>query len=291
MVVLMMLAMCEGSGGIMVLIFNKGYNGIPFREYPRLWKIKTSRTVLISALVAGPVATACTVSGVYYCGSTYANIILTLTVVFCAIGGQLFLKEKAGARMYLGIIISMAGCIVAGWSKPEAIESGIFYLGIILCLFAAIGFATEAVISTHAMDMCDPLELCGMYRMIGGAIIEFAIAFIIALATGNVELFVNVLEFIFQSPIVLLFLLLTGFFQSWQYGMAYTSWHYCGAVRSNIIIYTSPIWSIPMGLLFAKMGIMDYNVTWLAVVGAFVVVIGIIVVNCKPSELFNLRKM
>lgn len=291
MLVLVMLGICEGSGGIMVIIFNKVYNGIPLREYPRVWKVKTSRTVWLAGLIAGPLATACTVSGVYYCGSTYANIILTLTVVFCAIGGQIFLKERLNSRIYVGVILVVIGIIVAGWAKPEAIDSGVFYFGMALCLLAAIGFAAEAMISTHAMDICDPLELCGMYRMIGAAVLEIAIAVIVAAVSGTIPLLIAVVGYIFHSPLVLLLLLLTGFFQAWQYGLAYTSWHYCGAVRSNVLIWSTPIWSIPLGPLFDKMGILDYNVTMLAIVGAIVVVFGVVVVNCKPSELFNLRKM
>ena len=291
MLVLMMLAICEGSGGIMVIIFNKVYNGIPLREYPRVWRVKISWTVLISALVAGPIATACTVSGVYYCGSTYANIILTLMVVFTAIGGQIFLKERVNPRMYFGVALVVLGCIIAGWAKPEAIESGAFYFGIALCLIAALGFAAEAVISTHAMDVCDPMELCGMYRMVGAALIEILVAVGVAAVTGNLPLLGAVIGYIFHTPLVLLFLLLTGFFQAWQYGLAYTSWHYCGAVRSNVLIWSTPIWSIPIGPIFAKMGILDYNVTMLAIVGAIIVVFGVVLVNCKPSELFNLRKM
>lgn len=291
MLVLMMLGICEGFGGILVIIFNKGYNGIPFREYPRVAKVKISWLVLISAVIAGPIATACTVSGVFYCGSTYSNIILTLMVVFTAIGGQIFLKEKINSRMYVGVVLVVLGCIIAGWAKPDAVESGAFYFGIVLCLLAAIGFAAEAVISTHAMDVCDPLELCGMFRMVGAALVEFLAAFLVAVVTGNLALLGAVVGFIFHSPLVLMFLLLTGFFQAWQYGLAYTSWHYCGAVRSNVLIWSTPIWSIPISLIFEAMGILEYNVTMLAIVGAIVVVFGVVLVNCKPSELFNLRKM
>lgn len=291
MLVLVMLGMCEGSGGIMVIIFNRVYNGIPLSEYPRVWKVKSSRTVWIAALIAGPIATACTVSGVFYCGSTYSNIVLTLTVVFTAIGGQIFLKERINPRMYIGVVLVFVGIIVAGWAKPEAIDSGVFYFGMALCLLAAIGFAAEAIISTHAMDICDPMELCGMYRMVGAAVLEISIAIIVAAVTGNMALLGAVVGFIFKQPLVLGFLLLTGFFQAWQYGLAYTSWHYCGAVRSNILIWSTPIWSIPIGPIFAKLGILEYNVTTLAIVGAVIVFLGVIVVNCKPSELFNLRKM
>ena len=39
----------------------------------------------------------------------------------------------------------------------------------------------------------------------------------------------------------------------------------------------------------AAANILDYNVTVLGIVGAIVVVVGIMLVIAKPSELFNLR--
>lgn len=39
----------------------------------------------------------------------------------------------------------------------------------------------------------------------------------------------------------------------------------------------------------AKMGIMTFSVTTLGIIGACVIVVGILVVLAKPSELFNLR--
>lgn len=291
MLCLMLLSLCECTCRIIIAIFSKVRNGIPFREYGRLWNVKSSRIVLVSALVAGPVATACTVSAVTYAGSTYTNIILTLTVVLIAIGGRIFLKENTNARMFLGVILVLAGCAVASWSKPEAIESGAFYLGIMLALAAAVGFAVEAIISTHAMDVSDTLELCAMYRATGGAVLELSIALIFAAITGNLDIFGQALSFVFHTPAVMLFLLLTGIAMSFQYGLGYTCFNYCGAVRGNVIIYTTPIWSIPIGIIFTKIGLLDYQVTTLGVIGAFVVVLGVIVVNCKPSELFNLRKM
>ena len=233
MLCLMLLSLCECTCGIIVMIFSKVKNGIPFVEYKRLWKVKSSRTVLISALVAGPIATACTVSAVTYAGSTYVNIILTLTVVFIAIGGRIFLKENTSARMYLGIVIVFAGCAIASWSKPEAIESAAFYLGIALALAAALGFAVEAIISTHAMDVSDTLELCAMYRAIGGAVLEFSIALIFAAVTGNLDIFTQALSFVFHTPFVMLLLFMTGVFMSLQYGLGYTCFNYCGATRGK----------------------------------------------------------
>ena len=68
--------------------------------------------------------------------------------------------------------------------------------------------------------------------------------------------------------------------------MAYS---YCGATGGSAILFSTPIWSIPIGIVMSKMGIISFSVTALGILGAFVIVVGILIVLAKPSELFNLR--
>ena len=288
LVTLVLLAMCEFTGGVLVVLFTL-FRGAPLREYRRLWETKSSRIVLVSAFSAGPVATACIVMGVNLAGSTYANIILSLTTVIIAIAGQIFLKENLNARVYVGIIIVIAGCILASYAPPVGVKN--FYLGIIVTLIATIGFTVEAMVSTQAMDVTEPLEVCGLYRMIGGGIMEILIAIIFGAATGHLDLIAQTLRIVAASPLVALFIFLTACAMTFQYGCGYLCYNYCGAVRGSVIIYTTPIWSIPLGYLFSAMGILPYHVTPVAIIGSFVVVIGVILVLCKPSELFNLRNI
>lgn len=283
---LLTLSLCEFTGGILMMIYN-AVTGVPFAEYRRIWQVKSSRTVLLSAIAAGPIATACSIIGISMCGSTYGNCIIGLTPIITAILGTIFLKEKTGIRVFFGIAIAVVGIILAAVAPPEGVEN--FYLGILIILITPIGYSVEATISTHAMDVSEPLIVCPLYRMIGSAIMEMILAIGICVATGHAQWIASAFTIIFSSPIVLLFLFLTAVFIAIQYNCIYVAYSYCGATRGSAILFSSPIWSIPIGLVMAKMGVISYSVTTMGIIGAIVVVIGIVIVLAKPSELFTIR--
>ena len=285
---LVTLSLCEFVGGLIMIGYNS-VTGVPFAEYGRLWRVKSSRTVLLSAVAAGPIATACSIVGISMCGSTYGNCIIGLTPIITAILGAIFLKEKTGARVFLGIAIAVVGIITATFAPPEGITN--FYLGIIIVIFAPLGYSAEAVISTHAMDVSDPLMVCPLYRMIGSAIIEMICAVGLCAVTGNLSWIADAFSTIFSTPIVMIFLLLTAIFMAIQYNCIYVAYTYCGATRGSAILFSSPIWSIPVGLLMAKMGVLSYSVTTMGIIGAIIVVIGIVIVLAKPLELFKIRNV
>lgn len=285
---LITLSLCEFVGGLIMIGYNAA-TGMPAAEYRRILQVKSSRTVLISALAAGPVATACSIVGISMCGSTYGNCIVGLTPIITAILAAIFLKEKAGFRVFVGIAIAVAGIIVATLSPPEGITN--FYLGIIIVIFAPLGYSAEAIISTHAMDVSDPKIVCPLYRMIGSAIIEMICAVCVCAVTGHMDWFVSAFAIIFSSPVVILFLLIVAVLMAIQYNAIYVAYTYCGATRGSAILFASPIWSIPVGFFTAAIGVLPYSVTGLGIVGAIIVVIGIVIVLAKPSELFNIRNV
>ena len=283
---IMCIALCEGCGGIMLTLFNSS-KGIPLAEYGRIWHVKSSRTVLISAVFAGPIGTACAIIAVGFCGSTYTNSIIALTPVVIAIAARIFLKENTNIRVYIGILIAIAGCIVASFAAPEGVTN--FYLGLAIALVAPFAYATEAMISTHAMDVSDSLEVCSFYRMLGSSIIQFIVVVGLCAITGHMNWIGEILGMITASPMIMLFLFLTAISFAVDYSTNYVAMHYAGAVRCSAVLYTTPIWSIPVGYLFAAMGILPYAVTTQGVIGAIIVVLGVTLVLAKPSELFSLR--
>lgn len=286
---LLFVSMGEFFGGIFMIAYQTVVKGVPVREYGRVWKVKSSRMVLLSALVAGPLATACVTVSVPLCGSTYSNCICALTPVLTAVAAMIFLKEKIGPRVIVGILIAVVGVIVAGFTAPEGVTN--FYLGIIIALMAPIGYTAEAMISTHVMDVSEPLEVCGLYRMVGAGIMEFLIVVIICAATGNMAWISIAFSVIFSSPVLILFVIITAALMSIQYGTSYIANNYSGPARASAVVWSTPIWSIPIGIIFDKAGLMPYNVTTLGIIGAIIVVAGVVLVLAKPSELFSLRNV
>lgn len=283
---LVILSFCEFCGGILMILVNT-VRGIPLAEYARIWRVKSSRTVLGASVLGGPLATACSIVGISFCGSTYGNCIVGLTPVVTAILGTIFLKEKTGPRVFVGIIISVIGVVVAGIAPPEGVSN--FYLGLLIAGVAPVGYAIEAIISTHALDVSDPLIVCPLYRMIGGSLIELLCAVIVCTITGHSGWIGGIFSVIFSEPSILLLLTVSLVFLTVQYNGIYVAYSYCGATRGSAILFSTPIWSIPLGMLMAKMGIISFSVTGLGIFGAFVIVVGILIVLAKPSELFHLR--
>ncbi|MGN0732960.1 MAG: DMT family transporter [Emergencia sp.] len=284
---LMTLSICEIIGAIIMICFNSFVVGIPLAEYGRITRVKSSRTVLLAAVVSGPVATACSMIGIGLCGSTYGNCIIGLTPILTAILGAIFLKEKTNARVFAGIAIAVVGVIIAGIAPPEGVKN--FYLGLIITLIAPVGYSIEAIISTHAMDVSDPKIVCPLYRMLGGGILELLVAVVVCATTGNLEWISEIFLMVFTNKTLLIYILITAVFMCIQYNTIYSSYSYCGATRGSAILYTTPIWSIPIGLFMTGIGLIDFNITFMGIIGAVVIVAGIIVVLAKPSELFNLR--
>lgn len=283
---LITVSFCEYAGALIMIVYNT-ITGIPFAEYGRVWQVRSSRTILLSAIFGGPVATTCSMLGISLCGSTYGNCVIGLTPVLTAVLGTIFLKEKTGIRVIVGIVISVAGATLASIAPPAGVKN--FYLGLIIVAFAPIGYSLEAIISTHAVDVSEPRVVCPLYRMIGGATIEMALAFTISLVTGHWNWMQAVFSVIFSDGTIMVFLLITAFFMCIQYNSIYSAYNYSGATRSSAILFSSPIWTIPIGIIMSRAGVMTYSVTMLGTTGAVVIVIGIIIVLAKPSELFNLR--
>lgn len=278
---------------ILAGIFTIGYNvahGKGFKEHKRMCKLRISWMMLLAAVFAGPFATGCWMSSVSFCGITYTTIIMSLTPICTAIVGRIVFKESTTARIYLGIIIAIAGSIVAGWAgAPEGITN--FYLGIALAACAPIGFTVEGMASTYAADIIDPLVGCGFFRGLLSGVAGLMIVGILAAATGYLQIVASVVILIATTPYLLICLLLMGVLAAISYGTTYVAFNKAGPTRTLAVVNSMPVWSIPLGFLFAALGVADYTVTPLGIIGAVVVVVGLILVVCKPSELFNLRNV
>ena len=287
-VTLICVATAEILAAIFTMIFNSFNGRYPLAEYKRVLSIPISRTILISAILGGPIGTACNMIACKFCGVTYTAVIVGLTPVITAILGAIILKEKLGARAIIGILVVVGGCVVASLAPPEGIEN--FYLGIGIALCCPIAFAVESIISTHAVDVCDPRIACPVYRMIGAALIEILLALIVCACTGNMDIFGLSFATIFTTPKALLFMFFTSVFMAIQYNMTYTAYTYCGAVRAGSLLFAYSAFTIPVGALLGIVGVAEYHITGLAIIATIVTVIGIALVIGNPREIFTLRK-
>lgn len=284
-----LIGLCDLFAGIFTFLYNAA-KGKGFQEYKRTISLKVSWMMLLSAAFAGPLATGCWMASTPFCGLTTVAVVTSLGPILTAIIGKFFLKENISGRVYLGIGITVVGVIVSGWTGFSQGGSN-FVLGFILALMAPIGFTLEGQFSTYAGDMIDPNVGCGIYRCFGSGIIGLAAMTILAAATGNLSIFGSILTMVLSTPKLLLFVAIMGLLGAINYNAAYLAFNRTGPSRTLAIDSSRPIWSIPFGYFFASIGVVAYSVNTLGVIGAIIVVAGLILIICKPSELVNLRNV
>lgn len=273
--------------GIFAFFFNIAH-GKGLKEYKRMLGFPVTRVFLLGALVAGPLATGCWMAATPFCGLTTVAIVTSLAPVLTVFISRFTVKEHISPRATIGVIIVVIGAIAAGW---EGFSSGgsNFIIGVILALMAPIGFTLEGQINVFATDMVDPAVSVGTYRTFGAGILSIVIMLVLAVATGNLGAYEVIFSTIFSNPMLILFVALQGLCGCANYMSGMTAFNMTGPSRTLTIDSSRPVWSIPFGFLFAALGIASYSVSTMAVVGSVIVVIGLALVICKPSELVNMR--
>lgn len=284
-----LIGMADIFAGIFTLLYNM-YKGKGVREYKRTMNLKVSWMMLLSAAFAGPLATGCWMAATPFCGLTTVAVLTSLGPILTAIISKFFLKEQLNGRIYIGILITVIGVIVSGWTGFSQGGSN-FVLGFILALMAPIGFTLEGQFSTYAGDMIDPTVGCGFYRCFGSGIIGLIAMTILAGATGNFSSYVSILSIVITTPMLLLFVAIMGLLGAINYNCAYVAFNKAGPSRTLAVDSSRPIFSIPLGYLFAAMGIVSYVVNSMEIIGALIVVGGLILIISKPSDLVNLRNV
>lgn len=263
-----------------------------WKEYWRTIKTKPGKIVMLAALFGGPLGMGGYLVGINLCTPTYALAISATYPAVGAILGVLFLKERVNPRVWIGIVACTIGAFIVGYTPPEGgIEAyPYFYIGIILSLLPAIGWAVEGVISGYGMDMVDPDIAIGIREMTSGLVILILVLAVVGAVGG---------EGIAKGWEIFTGALTAGTPAFWVAvaalagGLSYLCWYrainMCGSARAFAFNVTYAAWSIPFGWLFAMITNTPFTVTSIAITGALLVTVGTILVVANPKELLKLR--
>ncbi len=268
-------AMHDGFAGIFLTLSNivSGRGSEIFRT------LKTWPGVLVclAAVFGGPIAMGGYLLGIEFAGASYA---LSITAMFPVVGtilAAVFLKEKITPLVWGGIILSVVGALIVGWTPPEGGTMPHFYLGIGCALLACFGWGIEGVLSTFGMDMVDP-----------------DIAISIRQSVSCIVSIVGVLPFVAGWALLgqalgtfnsLWILACAGIIGGISYKAWYKSLNMTGVGRAMALNITYVIWGIVFGYFMT-----DLQLTTNLVVGGLIITVGGILVVCNPKELLNLRQ-
>lgn len=277
-----------GLGGVWVTLWNAvtGRN----RELIRTLKTKPGIVVMIGSLFGGVLAMVGFWVGLSMTTPAYALAISAMFPIVGAIFAAIFLKEKIVRRVWLGVVLAVAGAIVVGWTPPEG-DYPYFYLGLVLCGFATLGWGVEGVIATFGMDMVDPAVAVNIRELTAGIVFLLFVLPFVVLTGGNPYSVIGSLFSNWAAIGCLVLVVICAALQATTDLTWYRAMNTTGVARAMALNITYAFWGILFGFLLSLVtDKVDFQFNAFLVGGAFLIVLGVIFVIGNPRELVNLRK-
>lgn len=251
------------------------------REFARALATRPGRIVCLAALCGGPVGMTGYALGIAHAGTPYA---MAVSAVYPAVGALLavvFLKERIPARAWFGIVVSVAGAMIIGFT-PAAGRGPHFHLGVAFSLMAALGWGLESVLSTHGMDLLDPDIAINLRELVSFAVF---LAVILPLFHGY-GILAGVIH---GGPLPLL--AAAGLCGALSYGTWYRAMNMTGVGRAMALTITYALWSIVYAAALGRLHLTTQAVglTPNLIIGAVTITIGALLVVANPGELLHLR--
>ncbi len=121
-----------------------------YKNVLRALKTKSGKFIILGALLGGPIGMSGYVAAINFIGPAYTAIISSLFPALGAVFAFIFLKEKMTLLQIGGLLASITGVIVMGYT-PGAEGGDNMLLGFICALICCVGWAAEAVICAYGM--------------------------------------------------------------------------------------------------------------------------------------------
>ena len=121
------------------------YKRIDFKIFTNIRNV----SVIIGALLAGPIGMQCNLYAVKYIGSGLTSSITAIYPAVSVMLAVIFLRHKVSTKTIVGIALIITGIFIQSY-KSEQVNS--FYIGILFALICAVAWGSESVLSSYAMS-------------------------------------------------------------------------------------------------------------------------------------------
>lgn len=121
------------------------YKRIDFKIFTNIRNV----SVIIGALLAGPIGMQCNLYAVKYIGSGLTSSITAIYPAVSVMLAVIFLRHKVSTKTIVGIALIIAGIFIQSY-KSEQVNS--FYIGFLFALICAVAWGSESVLSSYAMS-------------------------------------------------------------------------------------------------------------------------------------------
>lgn len=206
----------------------------------KVLKTRSGKYIMIGAILGGPIGMTGYLLAIKYIGPSYTAIISSLYPAVGALLSYIFLKEKMKPISVIGLLLSISGIIMLGYTPDGKVENLI--LGFIFAIICVIGWSSEAVICAYGMkeEEVSP-EQSLQIRQVTSAIVY---GFLIIPIIKGIKFTLSVVPASSTGIIILTALAGTA-----SYVFYYKGIHKIGATRAMSLNITYSAWSIFFGLI------------------------------------------
>ena len=239
--------------------------------------LKTSdgRWCILAAIFGGPLAMTFYTLAISEGGAALAASVTAIYPLLGTALAVLILKEKTGIQTWIGLVVCVIGIIIIGWSPADMSNINIT-LGVIFALIAAIGWATEGVVSGYGMKagVVDPY-MALLIRYITSATVYILLVSPV-FGHGFVNAGIGIAAIFSYAPCWIL-LALTALVGMLSFLCWYTAIDNIGATKGLCLNVTYSFWSVLFTLLLSLI-LPQYfagKVTLYIVVGSLMILGGV----------------
>lgn len=242
------------------------------RQVGKLFKaLKTPSTkyVVLASILGGPIGMTGYLLSVKYIGPSYAATISSIYPAVGAVLAAIFLKERISKKGYVGLIISILGIALLGFSNNggEANLIGFLFAGL-----SVLGWGAESVICSYGMkdEEINPKQALQIRQ------------FISAVCSGVIILpLLKAYPLVFEAlkGDIIWVIIITALMGTISYVCYYTAIHKLGPTRAMGLNITYVVWA----MVFDKF-LLGHDITIKMVICALMVMVGSFVVATQPAH-------
>ena len=242
------------------------------RQVGKLFKaLKTPSTkyVVLASILGGPIGMTGYLLSVKYIGPSYAATISSIYPAVGAVLAAIFLKERISKKGYVGLIISILGIALLGFSNNGG-EANI--IGFLFAGLSVLGWGAESVICSYGMkdEEINPKQALQIRQ------------FISAVCSGLIILpLLKAYPLVFEAlkGNILWVIIITALMGTISYVCYYTAIHKLGPTRAMGLNITYVVWA----MVFDKF-LLGHDITIKMVICGLMVMIGSFVVATQPAH-------
>lgn len=223
------------------------YMGIKkqYRNVIRALKTRSGRFIVLAALLGGPIGMSGYVAAIKYIGPAYTAIISSMFPGLGAFLSYIFLKEKMKPIQIAGLILSIAGVVVMGYTADDSVQISNALLGFGCAILACVGWAAEAVICAYGFKDPNITDEQALQIRQATSVVFYGIAILTVMKAWPATIDIT---FTKASGIILL----SALFGTASYLLYYRAIAKIGASKAMALNITYSAWSIVFALIILR---------------------------------------